>query len=54
LYYTDKDPFNHPPLTEEQKQTEVFNKLIKTIPRMGPKEDATSVITLRVIRGDTL
>ena len=52
LYYTDKDPYNHPPLTEEQKQKEVFNKLIKTIPRIGPKEDAVSIITLRVVRSD--
>jgi hypothetical protein len=54
LYYTEKDPYDRPPLTEEQKQEEVFNKLIRTIPRIGPKEDATSMITLRVVSGNKI
>ena len=29
LYYTDKDPLNHPDLTEEQKRKEVYEKIIK-------------------------
>lgn len=51
LYYTDKDPLSQPHLTEEQKQKEVFDKLIKIIPRVGPKEDAKSLIAIRVVRG---
>lgn len=51
LYYSDKDPLSNPPLTDKQKQEEVFDKLIKIIPRIGPKEDAKSLISIRVISG---
>ena len=51
LYYTDKDPLSNPPLSQEQKQKEIFDKLIKIVPRVGPKETATSIIAIRVIKG---
>lgn len=51
LYYTDKDPLNHEDLTEEQIQEEIFEKLIKIIPRVGPKETANSIVVLRIARG---
>jgi hypothetical protein len=51
LYYTDKDPLSKTPLTEQQKKEEVFEKLIKVVPRVGPKELATSLIIIRVARG---
>ena len=51
LYYTDKDPLNHEDLTEEQIQNEVFEKLVKIVPRVGPKETAHSIIALRIARG---
>lgn len=51
LYYTDKDPLNQKPLSEDQKKKEVFEKLIKIIPRVGPKETAHSLIAIRVARG---
>ena len=51
LYYTDKDPFSNENLTEEQKESEIFEKLIKIVPRIGPKETANSIIALRVITG---
>lgn len=54
LYYTSQDPLNQPPLTMEQKQKEVYEKLIKIVPRIGPKEDAKSLITIRVVRGTTI
>ena len=54
LYYTDKDPLNRPPLTEDQKREEVYEKLIKVIPRVGPKETAHSIIAIRVISGSKL
>ena len=50
LYYTDKDPLSHEDLTEEQIQNEVFEKLVKIIPRVGPKETAHSIIALRIAR----
>lgn len=54
LYYSDKDPLNSPPLTKEEKQAKVFGELIRIIPRVGPKEDAKSLITLRVTKGAKL
>lgn len=51
LYYTDADPLSQTPLTAAQKQTLIFNKLIKIIPRVGAKETAHSVIAIRVIEG---
>ena len=51
LYYTDKDPLAHEDLTEEQIQQEVFGKLVKIVPRIGPKETAHSIVVLRIGRG---
>lgn len=53
LYYTDKDPFEGTDLTDEQIKSEIFEKLIKIVPRVGPKETAHSIISLRVVRGLT-
>lgn len=50
LYYTDMDPLNQPDLTSEQIREEVFERLIKITPRIGPKETAHSVITMRITR----
>lgn len=54
LYYTDKDPLNHEDLTDEQIKEEVFGKLVKVVPRVGPKETAHSIIVLRIARGQGL
>lgn len=54
LYYTDKDPLSQPPLTKEQKEEFVFEKLLKIIPRIGPKEDAKSIIVVRVVDGNKI
>jgi hypothetical protein len=54
LYYTDKDPLNHDDLTQEQIQNEVFEKLVKITPRVGPKETAHSIVAVRVARGQGL
>lgn len=53
LYYSDKDPYSHESLTDEQKRIEIFEKLIKIIPRVGPKEDAKSLIVVTAMRGQT-
>lgn len=50
LYYTDKDPLSHEDLTPEQIQNEVFEKLVKIVPRVGPKETAHSIVALRIAR----
>lgn len=54
LYYTDQDPISHENLTNEQKVELIFNKLIKIVPRIGPKEEATSLISIRVVRASKL
>lgn len=51
LYYTDKDPLNQPKLSESQKKKEVFENLIKIVPRVGPKETAHSLVAIRVAKG---
>lgn len=51
LYYTDKDPLSQPKLSNEQKKKEVFEKLIKIVPRIGPKETAHSLVAIRVVNG---
>ena len=50
LYYTDKDPLNGEDITDEQIQDEIFEKFVKIIPRVGPKDTAHSVVTIRVTR----
>lgn len=51
LYYTDKDPLAGADLTQEKIKTEVYNKLIKIVPRIGYTETAQSLISLRVVHG---
>lgn len=51
LYYSDKDPLNNSDLTSEQIKDQIFEKLIKVVPRVGPKETAQSLISLRVVNG---
>ena len=48
LYYENEDPLGQPALTPEEKQKEVFEKLIKTVPRVGTKDTAKSVIVVYV------
>ena len=38
-------------MTQEQIQTEIFDKFVKIVPRIGPKETAHSIIVLRIARG---
>lgn len=54
LYYTNKDPLNQTPLTSEQKTKEIFEKLIKVTPRVGPKENANSIVAIRVVSGNKI
>ena len=48
LYYEDIDPLNGPVLSNEVKQKEVYEKLIKTVPRVGTKDTAKSVIVVYI------
>lgn len=54
LYYSDKDPLNHPDLDQIMIQKEIMNKLIRIIPKVGPKETAQSVLVIRVANGRKL
>jgi hypothetical protein len=54
LYYTDKDPLNQPHLTDEEKREKIYEKLIKIIPVVEPRDDEKSVIAIRVIGGNKL
>lgn len=53
LYYTDKDPYSGEDLTQEQIKNDVYEKLIKIVPRVSNKETSTSIIALRVVQGKT-
>ena len=53
LYYTDKDPYAGADLTQAQIKSEIYEKLVKIVPRVGPKETANSLIAMRVVRGIT-
>ena len=54
LYYTDKDPLSHTDLSKATIQNDIFEKLIKIVPRVGPKETATGLISMRVVHGTLL
>ena len=54
LYYTDKDPLNQPHLTDEEKREKIYEKLIKIVPVVEPRDDEKSVIAIRVIGGSKL
>ena len=57
LYYTDDNPLkmdSHPPLSEYDKQKQVCEKLIRTVPRIGTKETENSMIVVYVQRASKL
>lgn len=48
LYYEDDNPLEQSSLSTEEKNKEVFEKLIKTVPRVGTKDTAKSVIVVYI------
>ena len=54
LYNEDKDPLNHLPLSAEEKQTEIFEKLIRVIPKVGSAENVKSIIVVYITRGSKI
>ena len=54
LYYEQEDPLDQPALSIEMKEKEVFEKLIKTVPRVGTKDTAKSVIVVYVQKAGKL
>ena len=53
LYYTNKDPLAHS-LSDHEKKTEFFEKLIKIVPKVDTREDEKSVVVIRVIGGNKI
>lgn len=51
LYYTDKDPLNQSDIDDTIIHEEIFDTLIKIVPRLKPRETARSIVALRVVRG---
>ena len=51
LYYEDKDPIAKQSLNAEEKKKQIYEKLIKVVPRVGPNETAKSIIVVRVVNG---
>lgn len=51
LYYNDTDPLSHEALTDAQKKEEIFNKLIKIVPKVTAHETTQSVVAIRVVNG---
>lgn len=54
LYYTEKNPYDMPNLTDEQKKQLIFNKLIKYVPRVPSKTTAQSEVVVYIVRGTSL
>lgn len=54
LWYTDQDPLSQTPLTKQQKKDLIFNKLIKLVPRLDPREDAKSAISVVIDKTERL
>ena len=51
LYYSGKDPLSEDDINDSKIKNEIFEKLIKIVPRVGPKETAQSILAIRVVRG---
>jgi hypothetical protein len=48
LYNTDENPLAQPALSKEDKNKVIFEKLIKTVPRVGTKDTANSVVVVYI------
>lgn len=53
LYYTSKDPYSEQDLTSQKIKDEIYEKRIKVVPRIGSNETAQSIVTIRVVRGQS-
>lgn len=54
LYFEDKDPIGHMPLTTEEKQEKIFEELIHVVPKVGTREDSKCVIAVYVSKGSKI
>lgn len=51
LYYTDKNPYSQPHLTDDEVTHKIFDKLIKVMPKVNEADNANSVVVLKVNNG---
>ena len=51
LYYTDKDPISNEDISAEDIRKEIYSKLLRIIPRYGPKETSNSLVIVRAFNG---
>ena len=54
LYYPSINPLSESDLSEQEKKDKIFNKLIKIIPRVGPKLNSQSVIAISISKGSRI
>lgn len=54
LYYEDKDPLSGEALTKEQKEKEIYQKLIRITPQYSEDESNKSVLVLCVNKGSKI
>lgn len=52
LYYTEPDPLGQPDITSQVYKDEIFDKLIKIVPRVTDQDTAKSIVALRVLQGN--
>lgn len=52
LYYTDSDPLNQKKLNAEFKSKEIFNQLIRIVPKVGTKDNAQSLLAVYIASGN--
>lgn len=51
LYYTGKDPLNEEDLTSAQIKSEIYEKLLKVVPKISALETSNSIVALLITGG---
>ena len=54
LYYVDKDPLSQPILTKEEKQKNIYEKLLRITPRVSEDENNQSYVVVMLPMGQKL
>ena len=54
LYYVDKDPLSQPILTKEEKQKNIYEKLLRITPRVSEDENNQSYVVVYITNGSKI